>query len=80
MRLGLGQHHQAGQPDKILIRRTLVVAGDAPGGDELTPVPNGKDGVGVAAVDGEKHGWFRVERSEPGGFTPPDPRGIFMNR
>jgi hypothetical protein len=33
-----------------------MIGRDPPSDTELDPIPNGKNGIGIAAVDGQKHG------------------------
>ena len=45
--------HQRGQPDEILIGRALPLGRGAPGGDKVLPVPDRKDGVGIARINAQ---------------------------
>ena len=55
-RFRFGQRHQARKPDEILIRGALVIGRNPPCHAKLSAIPDGKNSIGVAAVDCQKHG------------------------
>ena len=72
------QRHQRGQPDEIFVRGAAMVSRDAPERPELRPVPDRKDGVGVAGVDAKQHvspRRTRPPRAAPGARRTCRPRG-----